>query len=492
MVWFNPNDIVLPRGHFIAGKYTLLPGKECISVCRPSDQHPYGEIPLADEADVDTIVTQSYHAFKNSGWATCAPRDRAKILYRWAALIEQTQDELAQLESLGSSRPYHEVLQWDLPYVTDCIRFFAELTDKHGGYIGATQSNRLGMVIHEPFGVIGAITPWNFPMSMAIWKVAPALAAGNAVVLKPSELTPLTSLRLAELAHQAGLPANQFNVVLGDGQTTGSALCAHPLINKVTFTGSTQTGTAIMSLCAQTGPKPTTLELGGKSPQIVFADAKDLKQTAVMVARGITGNAGQVCVSGSRLILEASVVDEFVDTLADYFRQLSPGATWHKQTTLSPIISATQLERIDTIVQQSIAAGSRCLSGGARFEAVSGTFYRPTLLQVDRSDDIAISKEIFGPVLTLQTFESESEAWSLASHETYGLAAGIHTQNIDRAFRGMRQIEAGSVWINRYGRSFDHIIPTGGYKRSGIGKDIGREAFEANLRSKSVLIDFDE
>ncbi|MEI8634811.1 aldehyde dehydrogenase family protein [Vibrio sp. PP-XX7] len=212
-------------------------------------------------------MEQAWHAFKQSDWASRPPRERAKVLFDWATLIETDSDYLAPLEALGSSRPINDVRHWDIPYVVDCIKFFAELADKHGGYVGATQKDRLGLVINEPYGVIGAITPWNFPMSMAVWKVAPALAAGNAVVLKPSELTPFTSVRLAELAHQAGVPADIFNVIQGDGLTTGNALCRHPKISKVTFTGSTQTGAQIMSACALSGPKPATLELGGKSPQ---------------------------------------------------------------------------------------------------------------------------------------------------------------------------------------------------------------------------------
>jgi aldehyde dehydrogenase (NAD+) len=490
MDWFNPQDIHIPQGHFIDGRQTFPTPSETIPVYRPSDAQLYGEIPVADEATVDAVVTKSHRAFKTSGWSSCPPRDRAKVLRKWADAIEADTTYLASLEALGSSRPYHDVLQWDIPYVVDCIHFFAELADKHGGYVGATQQDRLGMVVNEPIGVVGAITPWNFPMSMAIWKVAPALAAGNAVVLKPSELTPYSSLRLAELAVQAGVPVNIFNVVQGNGRQTGSSLCQHPLISKVTFTGSTQTGAAIMSTCALSGPKPSTLELGGKSPQIVFADCPNLEQTATTVAKAITGNAGQVCVSGSRLIVEESIAEQLTQMIGEYFAQLKPGLTWHKDTTLSPIISRTQGERIHTLVQQSIQAGSACLYGGDFHESFEGTFYQPTLLAVRSQSDIAIEHEIFGPVLTLQTFSETEEAWALASHNTYGLAAGIHTRDINKALQGMRQIEAGSVWINRYGRSFDHIMPTGGFKHSGIGKDIGVESFQANLRSKSVLIDF--
>ncbi|MCE0494954.1 aldehyde dehydrogenase family protein [Vibrio salinus] len=488
MDWYNPQDIEIPNGHFINGELRTFDDDTLSEVCCPSSGKPYASLPCASENTVDFVINSTKQAFTETDWATMAPRDRADYLFKWASLVENDREYLAQLESLGSSRPYHEVLQWDIPYVVDCLKFFAELADKHGGYIGATQQNRLGMVINQPYGVVGAITPWNFPMSMLIWKVGPALAAGNAVVLKPSELTPFSSNHLARLACDAGIPKNIFNVVQGLGHTVGQAICEHPSIGKVTFTGSTATGAAIMSTCALKGPKPSTLELGGKSPQIVFNDA-DLDKTATIVAKAITGNAGQVCVSGSRLIIHESIEKQFTQQLVEYFSQLKMGATWDKETTLPPIISARQADRIESIVSQSIADGAELICGGKKV-LEGGTFYTPTILKMNKADNCAITSEIFGPVLTVQTFQTDEEAWNLASHETYGLAVGIHTNDIKRALTGMRKVEAGSVWINRYGRSFDHIMPTGGFKQSGIGKDIGVEAFQANLHSKSVLIDF--
>ena len=482
----------IPKGHFYHGECQTGDHDVYMDVICPSTGAVYAKMPIATKETVNLIVEASYAAQRNSDWATRAPRERAKVLYQWATLIEQNQTYLARLEAIGSSRPLHEVLAWDIPYIIDTARFFAELADKHGGYIGATQSNHLGMVIREPYGVVGAITPWNFPLSMAMWKAAPALAAGNAIVIKPSELTPFSTVYLAKLAFDAGLPSDIFNVVLGSGRETGAALCEHPQINKVTFTGSTQTGSSIMSACALTGPKPVTLELGGKSPQIVFADTKDLERTALTIAKAITGNAGQVCVSGSRLIIEKSIESPFIALLKKYFEQLSPGVTWHSSTTLSPIISQQQAQRIQSIVDQSLAQGAECLCGGTMFEGLGGAYFAPTLLKIQDEQNIALEQEIFGPVLTIQSFESEDDAWRLASHEVYGLAAGIHSANLDRAMRGIRTLEVGSVWVNRYGRSFDHIMPTGGYKKSGIGKDIGVEAFEANLRSKSVLLEFEE
>jgi acyl-CoA reductase-like NAD-dependent aldehyde dehydrogenase len=484
---FDPSVVKVRSAHFIGGRYhDAPPGLE---VMRPSDGRYYAPLPIADAALVDEAVENAWQAFRQSDWATRPPRERTRAMRRWADLIEADAATLAPLEAIGSTRPHKDVLAWDIPYVAEVLRFFAELADKHGGQVAATQHDRLGMQIAEPYGVVGAIAPWNFPLSMANWKVAPALAAGNAVVLKPSELTPFSILRYAELAVRAGIPAGIFNVVQGDGRITGDALCRHPRISKVTFTGSTATGASIMSTCAQFGPKPVTLELGGKSPQLVFADIPDLHKTARSVAMGITGNAGQVCVSGSRLIIERSILEPFVECLQAYFRELRPGHTWSAETTLSPIISRQQAERIDGIVQRSRQAGAEVLAGGGMIEGLGGAYYQPTLLSELDNSNPSVREEIFGPVLTVQTFDNEEQALDLAAHETYGLAAGVHTADLNRALRLVRGLEAGTVWVNRYGRSNDHILPTGGYKRSGIGKDLGCEAFAANLRHKSVLID---
>lgn len=484
---FDPRLIAVRSAHFIGGQYRE--GPSGMDVSRPSDGQVYAELPVADAALVDEAVSTAWQAFKTSDWATRPPRERARVMRRWADLIEADGAVLGPLEAVGSTRPHKDVLGWDIPYVAEGIRFFAELADKHGGEVAATQTDRLGMQIAEPYGVIAAIAPWNFPLSMASWKVAPALAAGNAVVLKPSELTPFSSLRFAELALQAGIPAGIFNVVQGDGRVTGDALCRHPRVAKVTFTGSTATGSSIMSTCALVGPKPVTLELGGKSPQLVFADVPDLAKTARTVALAITGNAGQVCVSGSRLIIERSIMAPFVEHLQGYFNALKPGPTWSPDATLAPIISRLQATRIDGIVQRARQAGAEVLSGGGLFDGLGGAYYQPTLLAGVDNHNPAVCEEIFGPVLTLQAFDSEEQALQLAAHDTYGLAAGVHTADLNRALRLIRQLEVGTVWVNRYGRSNDYILPTGGYKRSGIGKDLGREAFEANLRFKSVLID---
>ena len=486
---FDPDQVIVRSAHFIGGRY-VEGGADMSDVSRPSDGKVYAGLPMADADLVDRAVQDSYQAFKTSDWARCAPRERARIMRRWADLIDADVQTLARLEAIGSTRPIKEAAGWDVPFTAEGIRFFAEWADKIGGDLSPTRTDHLGMTIAEPYGVVGAIAPWNLPLVMASWKVAPALAAGNAVVLKPSQMTPFSVLRLAELAIEAGMPKGIFNIIQGDGRIAGDALCRHPRIAKVTFTGSNRTGATIMAACAES-TRPVTLELGGKSPQVVFADLPDLEKTARTVARAITVNAGQVCVAGSRLIVQRGIAEPFIERLGAILAELKAGNTWEPDSTLCPIISKREMERIDGIVQRSVDAGARVVAGGKRVATgTDGAFYQPTILSNVDARMEAVEAEIFGPVLTVQTFDDEDEALALADHPEYGLAAGVHTADIGRAMRMARGIEAGTVWINRYGRTSDFVIPTGGYKRSGIGKDLGRQAYEANLRFKSVLIDF--
>ena len=481
---FDPDSLDLPSGHFIAGRYVAASGG--IDVHRPSDGVAFAQCPIAGRDIVDQAVDATNQALRTSGWASLRPRERTKALVRWADLIEEEAVTLARLEAISSTRPVGQLIAGDIAVTAEQIRFFAEFADKEGSDLVPTDGNSLGMIMTEPYGVVGAITPWNFPISMAGWKIGPALAAGNAIVLKPSEMTPFSTLHMAELSVRAGIPAGLINIVLGDGPTTGAAMTGHPGIGKISFTGSTAAGSAIMENIARTGIKPMTLELGGKSPQLVFADA-DIALAAEAIARNILANAGQACVAGSRLIAERSIAAPLAEAILEHMSRIKPGPTWDENSLYSPIISERQIGRIDRIVQAAIDAGAECLTGGTQLGR-PGYFYAPTLLaSVDQASP-AVTEEIFGPVLTLQTFEEEEEALELADHPIYGLAAGLFTRDLSRAIRVTRRLQAGTVWVNRYGRSRDHILPTGGYKSSGIGKDLGRDAYLANRRSKSVLI----
>lgn len=486
MADFAPDSVRFSTGHYIGGE--VVQTGERIAVARPSDLVDYADLPVATAETVDRAVTDATQALARSGWATQPPRERARAMRRWADLIEERAVELGRLEALGSTRPIAQAVTGDVASVAEGIRFFSEWADKLGGEVAATRHDHLGMIVAEAYGVVGAITPWNFPLSMASWKVGPALAAGNAIVLKPSELTPFSTVRLAELAVEAGIPAGIFNVVQGNGVVTGDALSRHPGIAKLSFTGSTRTGIAVMKAAAESGIKPVTLELGGKSPQLVFADA-DLDKAAACIAGSLLANAGQACVAGSRLIVQRPVMAELVERLKAKLASVTPGPTWKTETGYAPIISETQARRIDRILAESRRQGAECLLGGSRIEGYSGAFYQPTLLANVTADTAAVREEIFGPVLTIQAFDDEEEGLSLADHPEYGLAAGVYTADLGRGLRAMRALKAGTVWINRYSRTLDFILPTGGYKSSGIGKDLGRQAVEANLRHKTVLID---
>jgi len=489
MLSFDPDKIALPAGHYINGQHQAGEGNALL-VNRPSDGLPAGELFEADAQKVDEAVTLADRAMRESGWASCPPRQRGAILRRWADLIAGD-TLLPQLEALGSTRPISDVVNHEIPFTAEAIRFYAECADKYSGDVLPTREASLGMLVPEPYGVIGAITPWNFPLSMASWKCGPALAAGNAVVLKPSELTPFSTVRMAELAVQAGLPAGVLNIVQGGGAVTGSALVAHQLVRKVSFTGSTATGARIMSDAAFNGMKPVTLELGGKSPQLVFDDAGDIDEVAGRILRGFTANGGQACVAGTRLIVQRGIADALVSRLIELCQSFRPGVTWDENSRYAPMIDARQAAKVASVVSSARQQGAEVLVGGDRFaDTGAGCFWQPTLLASVSNDNPAVQEEIFGPVLTVQIFDDEAEGLALASHDTYGLCAGVHTKNIDRALRAMRGIAAGTVWINRYGRSGDFIIPTGGFHGSGIGKDLGRQAFEACQRYKSVLIDF--
>lgn len=484
--FFDPKSVRPAVGLFIGGK--RVKGAETRPVTSPSDSSIKFDAGWASYDQVDEAVMSARRAWEESRWGIMPPRERAQILYRFADLVDDHVDEIAKLEAIVSARIYSEAVARDVKVISGTLRFFAEYADKVEGIVTATPKESISMVLHEPYGVVAAIAPWNFPVILAAWKFAPALAAGNAVVLKPSELTPFATLRLAELAVEAGVPAGIFNIINGDGKV-GAALVKHPEVDYVTFTGSSTTGSRIMADAAMSGLKPVSLELGGKGPQLVFADAPELERLAQTVARGITYNSGQVCFAGSRLVVERTVADRFIGMVAGAMDGLTPGPTWSKETGIPPIINRSQIDRIEGIVLDSINQGAEALIGGSRVEHNGALFYQPTLLRGVTPQNRAYREEIFGPVLAVQEFDDFDEGIELANHPDYGLTASVHTSDVSRAFQAAQRIESGTVWINDWGRRTDLTAPFGGYKKSGLGKDMGRAGYEKYLKTKAVWLE---
>ena len=390
-----------------------------------------------------------------------------------------------------SSRPYAEALATDIPAVAEWLRFYGEYTDKLEGSVTASGDDRLSLVLREPYGVVGVITPWNFPLFLATWKLAPAIAAGNAVVVKASELTPWSVHALAALAGEAGLPEGVINVVHGTGPRTGKALVQHAGVAYVTFTGSTATGARIMADAASAGIKPVALELGGKSATLVHADCGDLDDVADHVTWGITRNAGQLCYAGSRLVVDERVADDLLDRIATRMRALRPGPTWSGDTTLPPVISGKQWSRIDELVRQTVGEGARLHCGGEPARVDGGCYYPGTVLDGVQPGMTGHLQEIFGPVLCVQRFDDPAQALDLANHPLYGLSAAVFTRDVGRALEAARGLKAGTVWVNRWGRTPEMMTsPFGGYGQSGFGKESGRAGIENFLRSKAVWVDF--
>jgi aldehyde dehydrogenase (NAD+) len=424
-------------------------------------------------------------------WAALRPRQRGDAMRRWADLVDRDRDRLARLEAVVSSRAFHEARAADIPAVAEWLRFYGEYADKLEGTVTSSGDDRLSLVLREPYGVVGVITPWNFPLFLATWKLAPAIAAGNAVVVKASELTPWSVRALAELASEAGIPAGVLNVVHGTGPVTGRALVQHRDVGYVTFTGSTATGARIMADAAAAGIKPVALELGGKSATLVHADCGDLDTVADHVTWGITRNAGQLCYAGSRLVVDERVADALVERVAQRMQALVPGPTWSAASSLPPIISERQWARIGELVDKTVEEGARLHCGGAAQRIDGGCYYPGTVLDHVTTGMTGFQQEIFGPVLCVQRFRDPAEALELANHPVYGLSAAVFTRDVARALDAARGLKAGTVWINRWGRTPEMMSsPFGGYGQSGFGKESGRLGIDSFLRSKSVWIDF--
>ncbi len=472
-----------PPRLFIGGCWRDASDGRVLLTEHPATAEPIGEVALAGTPDVAAAVGAAREAAAR--WARLDAADRSAILWKVADAVEAHAERLALLEVLDVGKPIREA-RIDIRETVDTFRYFAGWSTKIHGDTVPVRGAVFNYTLREPVGVVGAIVPWNIPLLQAAWKVAPALACGNTVVLKPAEQSPLTALELAELATAAGLPAGVLNVVTGDGPTTGAALVRHGDVDAIAFTGSTETGRVVMREAAAR-TCPVSLELGGKSPNIVFADA-DLRAAARGAYNAIFYNAGQCCTAGSRLLVQASVRDALIEQLLERARALVPGDPFDARTRLGPLVSGEQHARVLSCIRAGVEDGARLLLGGdaAAVDGFPGGHWvQPTLFAEVDPDSALAQQEVFGPVLAILTFEDEAEAIALANRTIYGLAAGIWTADGARAHRVAREIRAGTVWINMY-NPLDPASPFGGMKQSGFGRELGADALGFYTQVKSV------
>ena len=476
----------------IGGKRQTARSGETIDTYDPATGAVIAKIAAGDAADIDDAVVSARAAFEDR-WLPMTPSARGRCLLTLADLIESNLEDLAALETLDNGKPVTESMYVDLAYAAEVYRYYGGWVTKITGDVlpvSPAIGTAMAYTRRQPLGVVGAIVPWNFPMLMTSWKLGPALAAGNTVVLKPSEFTSLSSIRLAELALEAGFPPWVLNVVTGDGARAGGALAAHGDVNKVSFTGSTATGRKV--LAASVGNlKQVTLELGGKSPNIVFPDA-DLDSAVQGLLLGIFMNQGQVCCAGSRAFVHEAVHDEVLDRLVSAAEAITLGHGLADGTDMGPLVSAIQCERVLGYIESGRNDGATVAAGGARAggELSDGYFVQPTIF-ADVRDDMEIAREeIFGPVLSVLSFADEREVIERANSSQYGLAAGVWTTNLARAHRVAAELEAGTVWVNTY-NMIDPTAPFGGVKESGFGRDLGVDALNSFMHTKSVWIGLD-
>ncbi|AXX99812.1 aldehyde dehydrogenase [Profundibacter amoris] len=471
------NHDVPPQKLFIEGAWQEGSG-ETLEVLSPIDGQKLTTICRATPADVERAVASARAAFDDGRWSRMAPAGRKKVLHRLADLIERDALELAVLGVRDNGTEISTAIKAEAGSAAATFRYYAEALDKVYGEIAPTADNVLGLVHREPVGVVGAIVPWNFPLMIGSWKLAPALAAGNSVVLKPAESASLTLLRIAELASEAGLPDGVFNVVTGQGSVVGEALALSMDVDVMVFTGSGGVGRRLLEYSARSNLKRCYLELGGKSPNIVFADAPDLELAAKTSAMAIFRNAGQVCVAGSRLLVEDSIHDEFVAALAKHSAAMKVGDPLELSSQIGAVNNLTQLEGNLAFVAGALEQGAEIALGGARILQDTGGWYmEPTIVTGVKPDDAIAQQEVFGPVLAVTRFSTDKEAVALANSTDYGLAAGVWTSNLSRAHRMVRDVRAGIIHVNTYGGS-DMTVPLGGVKQSGNGHDKSLHAMD--------------
>jgi acyl-CoA reductase-like NAD-dependent aldehyde dehydrogenase len=473
---------------FVAGTWRAPASGETYRPIDPATEQPLGEVAKADERDIDAAVAAARTAFDEGPWPRMSPHERGRIVWRLGDLVQQHVDEMARLESLCTGKTLFDSGKVEIPFAAEVFRYFAGWASKIHGETLALRDSAFTFTLRQPVGVVGAIVPWNFPFLLSSWKIAPALAAGNTMVLKPASQTPLTALKFAELCQQAGLPEGVFNVVTGPGGKVGMALVRDPRVDKIAFTGSTEVGKQIMREAAGT-LKRLSLELGGKSPNIVFADA-DLEAAVRGAMTGIFYNKGEVCAAGSRLFLEEAVHDEFMAKLTERVKTLKVGDPMDRATRMGPVVSGAQMQSVLSYIEAGRQEGARVVAGGGRARVGDGKgfFVEPTIFDGVTNAMRIAREEIFGPVLSVIPFRSVEDGIAQGNQTSYGLAAAVWTRDVAKALRAAKAIRAGTVWVNAY-NLFDAALPFGGFKESGFGREMGSVGLDHYTEVKTVWVD---
>ena len=481
--------LILQTRPFINGRFDDAPAERAFDCVSPIDGKRIASLAEVGARGVDAAVTAARKAFESGVWANMAPRARKKVLLKLAALVDQHREELALLDTLCMGMPISISKDYCVPWAINALEWYGEAIDKLYDEVAPTDRSVLALITREPVGVVGAVLPWNWPMGLLGWKVPPALAAGNSVVLKPDEQTSLSALRFAGLAQEAGLPDGVLNVVTG-GPAVGEAIGRHPDIDVVGFTGSTEVGKLFMKYSAESNMKPVWTECGGKGPNIVFADAPDLAVAAQTAAFMIFLNTGQVCAAASRLIIEESAREQVLEIIKGVGQALAPADPLEAQTMLGPIAKASQLERVLGYIETGRKEGARLVTGGGRARIESGGFFiEPTVFDGVRNDMRIAQEEIFGPVLSTITFRTPEEAVAIANASNYGLSGAIWTQNLSKAHTLARALRCGSVAVNAYSDdAHDMTVPFGGYKQSGFGRDKSLHALDKYTQLKTTWV----
>jgi betaine-aldehyde dehydrogenase len=474
---------------YVDGEWRLAAGGAARELYDPANGQPIASIAEATEADVEAAIAAARKAFDEGPWAAMHAADRAALLFRVADAIDARHDEFSRIDTLNNGKPLRET-QYDAADAANCFRYYAGLATKPHGQTFDVPAPSQTFTVREPIGVCGQIVPWNYPLLMAAWKLAPALAAGNVCILKPSELTPLSTIALAAIFEELEFPRGVVNVVPGPGATVGHALAASMLVDKIAFTGGTKTGRSIMQ-AATSNLKKISLELGGKSPNVVFADA-DFETAIDYALFGIFANAGQVCSAGSRLVVERALHDRFVERLVERAQNIRVGDGFDPETEMGPIISPLHRERVEAYIAAGIEEGAKLLCGGERLGGplAAGNFIAPTVFDGTTPNMRVVKEEIFGPVLVIQTFDDEAEAIAIANDTVYGLAGAVFTGDIAKAHRVIRKLRAGITWINTYHPTYNEA-PWGGYKQSGIGRELGTYGYDAYTEVKQINVNLD-